>query len=85
MVNVQGSIKRLGGGDGTFKPESVSEMINYVVHRHHFRINKSLSVFNLIKDFLTNSAVIYKLQLNLIELFFTNSGFSRMSFMSNKI
>ena len=66
-INVQGSMKRLAGGDGTFKPEPVSEMINNVVHRHHFRINKSIKVFNLLKDYLCNEAQIFKIQLNVVD------------------
>ena len=71
MVNVQGSMKRLAGGDGTFKPEPVSEMINYKVHGHHFRINKSIKIFNLIQDYLTNNVLIYKIQLNNIDFLST--------------
>lgn len=67
-VNVQGSLKRFGGTDGIIKPAPESDMINYVVNRNHFRIKKSLKVFNLLKDFLTNEAIIYKIQLISISL-----------------
>ena len=66
-INVQGSLKRLRGGDGTFRPEPVSEMINYVVHRNHFRVNKSLKVFNLVEDYLLHKANVFKIQLNCID------------------
>ncbi len=67
MVNVQGSLKRLAGGDGTFRPAPVSEMINLVEHRNHFRIHKSHRVFNHLKEFICNNVGVYKIQLHKIE------------------
>lgn len=66
MINIQGFMKRLGGTDGIIKPEPVSEMINYVVHKNHFRINKSIKVYNILKDFLFDDASIYKIQLDYV-------------------
>ena len=67
MINIQGSLKRLAGRDGLFKPEPVSEMINIVQPRSHFHVHKSHAVFNnLIKFFLSN-VFIYKIQLESIE------------------
>lgn len=63
MINVQGSRKDLVGGDGIFKPEPVSEMINIVEPRSHFYIHKSYTVFNHLKKFLTHNVYIYKIQL----------------------
>ena len=63
MINVQGSLKRLAGGDGIIKPEPVSEMINIVEPRTHFHIHKSHLVFNDLIKFLSQKTSIYKIQL----------------------
>lgn len=67
MINVQGALKRLAGGDGTFKPGPVGEMINFVEHRNHFKLHKSHRVFNHIKPFLCNTVSIFKIQVEKIQ------------------
>lgn len=67
MINVQGALKRLAGGDGTFKPGPVGEMINLVEHRNHFKLNKSHRVFNHLKPFLCNNVSIFKIQVEQID------------------
>ena len=67
MINVQGSMKLLGGGDGLFRPQPVSEMINYVINKNHFKMNKNSFVVNLIKEFLLSPICIYKLELASID------------------
>lgn len=66
-INISGSVKKLGGTDGTFKPALVPDMINIVVNENHFSINKAQSVFNIIHELLFNEVIIYKLRLVYIE------------------
>ncbi len=73
IINAQGSLKRLAGGDGIFKPEPVPEMINIVEPRNHFRINKSHLVFNDLYTFLSHNAFIYKILLTSIDFSETDS------------
>lgn len=63
MINIQGSLKLLAGGDGLFRPQPVSEMINYITNANHMKINKSYRVLNIIKDFICKPIDIYKIQL----------------------
>ncbi len=66
LVNIQGSLKRYAGSDGTFKPAPVSEMINYIVPVSHFSFNKSDDVFAIVKSFLIYQVpepIIFKFRL----------------------
>ena len=66
MIKVHGSVKMLGGSDGLFRPQPVSEKINYVINKSHFKMNKNYFIVKLIREFLCNPVCIYKIELTSI-------------------
>jgi hypothetical protein len=63
MVNITGSLKKLGGGDGLFKGKPIFDMINLQVPASHIAINKIDASYQVIQDLMFNQASIFKIWL----------------------
>ncbi len=63
MVNITGSLKKLGGGDGLFKGKPIFDMINLQVPASHIAINKIDASYQVIQDLLFNQASVFKIWL----------------------
>ena len=63
MVNVNGALRRLMGGDGLYRPQKPSEMININIPQNHFNIHKNSEISNLLEEFLYNKVIVYKISL----------------------
>lgn len=63
MVNVNGALRRLMGGDGLYRPQKPSEMININIPQNHFNIHKNAEISNLLEEFLYNKVIVYKISL----------------------
>ncbi|MHA2365779.1 MAG: lipase family alpha/beta hydrolase [Candidatus Hodarchaeales archaeon] len=68
MVNITGSLKKLGGGDGLFKSKPIYDMINLSVPANHLTVNKIDASYQIIQDLLYNHTTIFKIWLLYIEL-----------------
>jgi pimeloyl-ACP methyl ester carboxylesterase len=63
MVNITGSLKRFGGGDGLFRSKPIFDMINLQVPANHMAVNKINASYQIIQDLLFNQASIFKIWL----------------------
>ncbi len=63
MVNIMGSLQKLGGTDGLFKPKPIHDMVNLKIAANHFQVNKVESSYCPIRDLLLNQAKVFKLRL----------------------
>lgn len=82
MVNIHGTVKSLLGGDGLFRPQAPCCLINVKIPQNHFRLLKCPEIYYLLKEFLFNEVIIYKI--SLIELNFPllkKSGYSYAHFI----
>ncbi|MHA1541617.1 MAG: alpha/beta fold hydrolase [Candidatus Hodarchaeales archaeon] len=68
MVNITGSLKKLGGGDGLFKGKPIFDMINLQVPASHIAINKPDASYQIIQDLLFNQASVFKIWLLEIDI-----------------
>ncbi len=66
MVNVDGAVKLLLGSDGLFRPQNPCEMINVTINQNHFGILRCPEISQLVREFLCNKVIIYKISLTKI-------------------
>ena len=71
MVNITGSLKRFGGGDGLFRSKPIFDMINLQVPASHMAVNKIDASYQIIQDLLFNQSSIFKIWL--LEINFDNT------------
>ena len=67
MINIAGSLPKLGWTDGLFKPKPIHDMVNLKIPSTHFNINKISASYEIILKILLNRVKIFKLRLLYIE------------------